>query len=94
MGSLSRKVKRNKEKEAKKDMKEKVKLFSKIPEFCNMCEKPFDKTDKDQVKSWRVVVREKQEKVNLYCPPCWDQANELLGSIMEKLQGDKNEGDA
>ena len=93
MTSLSRKIQRKKQKEASKDMKEKVKLFSKIPEFCNMCEKPFDKKDKDQVQSWRVVVRDKEKRVNLYCPTCWDHANELLGEIMEKLEGDRNEGD-
>ena len=56
MVSASRKLQRKREKEAKKDMSEKVELLSKVPDNCNMCEKPFDKKDKDQVQSWRVVV--------------------------------------
>ena len=94
MGSASRKIQRKRDKEVKKDMQEKIKLFGKTPDQCNMCEKPFDKKDKDQVQSWRVVVREEEERVNLYCPACWDYANELLGSIMEKLEEDKDEGDS
>lgn len=93
MASASRKILRRKQKEAKKDMAEKVGLFHKIPDSCNMCQNSFDKKDKKQVQSWRVVVRDKEKKVNLYCPTCWDHANELLESIMEKIEGDVNERD-
>ena len=52
-----------------------------------MCEKPFDKTDKKQVKSWRVAVREKEKKVNLYCEECWDSANKMLKDLKKQMEG-------
>tara|TARA_B100001250_G_C19139507_1_gene503162 strand:+ start:210 stop:494 length:285 start_codon:yes stop_codon:yes gene_type:complete len=94
MASASRRLKRKKDKKVKKDMAEKVALFHKIPDFCTMCENPFDKKDKSQVQSWRVIVREEEQRVNLYCPTCWDHANELLNSIMEDMEGLENAGDS
>ena len=68
MGSMSRKLKRNKEKKAKKELATKVALFGKLGDTCMTCDKPFNKKDKKQVTSWSVVVREKEGKANLYCP--------------------------
>ena len=87
MSSLARKIKRNKKKEVKKDLKEKIGLFDRIPNKCTMCEKPFDKTNKKQVKSWRVAVREKEKKVNLYCEECWNSANEMLKDLKKQMEG-------
>jgi hypothetical protein len=39
------------------------------------------------VMSWSVVVREKEEKVNLYCPECWAGALELLDEIKKDMLG-------
>ena len=79
MSSLKRKIKRNKEKQVnktlKKDIAQKIGLFNKIEDHCLMCEKEFDKTNKDQVQSWYVVVR--KENVNIYCPPCWESATAI-----------------
>ena len=83
--SFSRKLNRKKTKESKKELQQKVKLLSKTPENCNMCDASFDKTDKEQVMSWYVVVRENVEKVNLYCPECWGRANELIEQLREGL---------
>ena len=83
--SFSRKLNRKKTKKDKKDLQQKVKLFSKTPENCNMCEKVFDKKNQEQVMSWFVVVRENVEKVNLYCPECWGRANELIEQLREGL---------
>ena len=94
MASASRKLQRKKQKEAKKDMEEKIGLFHKIPDNCTMCENPFDKKDKKQVQSWRVVVREKEQRVNLYCPTCWDHANELLETIISDMEGRNNARDS
>ena len=47
-----------------------------------MCEKPFDKKDREQVKSWNVVVREKEKKVNLYCPECWTKAKSIIDEFI------------
>jgi hypothetical protein len=38
----------------------------------------FDKKNKEMVMSWYVIVREKEEKVNLYCPGCWSKARKII----------------
>ena len=83
--SLARKIKRNKLKKLNKHMKGALQLFDKLPGECLTCGEDFDKRDKKQVTSWSVVVREKEEKVNLYCPTCWNQAKELLKEMEEHL---------
>jgi DNA-directed RNA polymerase subunit RPC12/RpoP len=86
--SFSRKLRRNKanksKKAAEKELATKVALFGKLSDKCLTCEKPFDKMDKEQVMTWNVVVRQQEEKVNLYCPECWDNAKQLVKEIMEK----------
>jgi len=79
--SLSRKLKRAKQKQAKKDVEVALGLFDKIPNQCLTCNKAYDRMNKEQVMSWRVVVREKEEKVNLYCPTCWTMATDLINQI-------------
>ena len=86
MAKISRKIKRNKSREAEKDLQEKVALFDKIPESCLSCDTPFDRNNKEEVSNWRVVVREKEQRVNLYCPPCWKSAHETLKEIKERLE--------
>ena len=86
MSSLTRKINRSKKRAAEKDLEEKVSLMGKMPEECLSCSAKFDKSDKSQVSSWRVVVREKQNKVNLYCPECWDRATEMLKEIRKDME--------
>ena len=57
---------------------EKLGLFEKIPEGCLTCMKPFDKTNKQMVMSWSVVVREAEGVVRLYCPTCWKKARDFI----------------
>ncbi len=40
--------------------------------------------------TWTVVVREKEGKVNLYCPKCWDDAQKLIAQIKEELNENEN----
>tara|TARA_R100000152_G_C6628711_1_gene76998 strand:- start:65 stop:328 length:264 start_codon:yes stop_codon:yes gene_type:complete len=87
MGSESRKLKRNKIKKAKKDMKEKVALFDKLPDHCLTCEATFDKKDAKQVQTWNVVVRD--DTVRLYCPECWDRAIKLVEEFKNHLGSKK-----
>jgi hypothetical protein len=79
---MNRKQRRSAEKQMKKDgteeVAEKVALFGKLEDECLVCEEPFDKKNKEMVMSWNVVVREKEGKVNLYCPECWNGALETL----------------
>jgi len=90
---MNREQRRAAEKQAKKDgteeITEKIALFGKLGDECLVCAKPFDKKNKEMVMSWSVVVREKEEKVNLYCPECWNGAMELLNEIKNDLSGEE-----
>jgi len=81
MSSLTKKIQRKKDKEAKKELQKKVGLFSKLENNCLVCQKDFDKKNKDMVMSWSVVVKE--EQVRLYCPECWDRAIKLVEEIKD-----------
>ena len=79
MPSLSKKIQRQKKKEAEKEFKKKVGLFNKLEDCCLVCQKNFDKKNKEMVMTWSVVVKE--ETVRLYCPECWNTANKLIKEI-------------
>ena len=59
-------------------------LFDKLPEHCLTCETPYDKKDKQMVMTWSVVVRNKEQKVNLYCPKCWSAAKKIIEEYKAK----------
>lgn len=90
MSGFKRKLERNRQKRAKKDLDRKLGMFDRLPDECLTCEKKFDKTSKEQVQSWFVAVREEQNKVNLYCPTCWNKAQEIIREYGEKLNERKN----
>ena len=85
MGRTTKKIRKNKRKEAEKEMAKKVNMFDRLPDKCMTCEKDFDKTDKEMVSSWYVIVREEEKRVNLYCPPCWAQALEIVNDFRERV---------
>tara|TARA_B100000963_G_scaffold314175_1_gene292568 strand:- start:502 stop:774 length:273 start_codon:yes stop_codon:yes gene_type:complete len=89
--SIKRKIKRNKAKQFKKDIKVTLGLFDKIPNQCLTCHAPYDKNNKEHVKSWNVVVRERQKQVNLYCPTCWNKAKDMLKQLEGNLNENTNE---
>ena len=89
MGSFSRTIKRNKAKKAKKAMAEKVALFGKLGAECMTCLTPFDKKNKEQVLSWSVVVRNREDKVNLYCPSCWGKATQVIEDFKKRHEENK-----
>ena len=66
-------------------MEDKLMMFGHLPESCSACEKSFDKTNRDMVFSWKVVVREQQESVTLFCPDCIKKTQEVLNGT-EKNQ--------
>ena len=96
MSSIKRKIKRKKKKEAEKDLKEKMGLFDKMPNECTMCDRPFNKKDREQVNSWRVAVREREEKVKwkkhmaFRCKKCKGFCFCLLTKIYMGHDGCKN----
>ena len=80
---LRRKQAKKGKKTAEKELATKVALFGHLPNKCLTCETPFDKLNREQVMSWNVVVRQQEEKVHLYCPDCWDNAQEIAKQYME-----------
>lgn len=89
MTSAKRKIRRKKAKanlkQSKKQLTQKLGLFDKIPDNCLTCEKEFDKTNRDDVQSFRVVVREKEGVVNLYCDDCWTKATNIVENFTKTL---------
>ena len=83
--SNKRKIKRSKQKkqkkEAQKRMKKQVFLFGKLPDNCLACDKKFDKKNKEHAMTWKVIVKEKEEVIRLYCPTCWGLAEDLIKEI-------------
>ena len=87
---MNREQRRSAAKQAKKDgnpeLEEKITLFGKLPDHCMVCEADFDKKNKEMVQSWSVVVHEKEDRVRLYCPPCWDSAVKLVEEVMHNFE--------
>lgn len=84
MKSIKPEAKSHKDKE--KDLKQKLNMFDRLPENCLTCNKPFDRKNREQVMSWFVVVKNAEQKCNLYCPDCWDKATKLV----QDYYGEKN----
>jgi hypothetical protein len=91
MGSLKRKMARTRAKQSKKRMAEQLNMFDKLGDECSACDKPYDKKSKEHVTTWNVVVREKEKIVRLYCPECWQMANDLIKEIQNDIRI-QNEG--
>ena len=81
MGSADRKLRRKQRKKKEKDVGGHLDLFDLLGDQCEACEKPYDKTDKEMVTTWSVVVREKEKIVRLYCPECWEFATNLVKEV-------------
>ncbi len=81
-----RAIARENKKNGASEMADKVVLFGKTPDHCLTCLSPFDKTNKEMVQNWYVVVREKEEKVNLYCPKCWEAAIDMVAEIEKEIE--------
>jgi len=95
MGSLKRKMARNVQKKkakAEKQMAKKLMMFDMLDDECAACQKPFDKKSKEHAKTWNVVVREKEKIVRLYCPDCWDKAQNLIKEIQDDLRVQEERG--
>jgi len=84
---MNRKQRRARDKKIKKskteatDMEQKLGLFDLMSDECLVCHAPFDKTNKEMVKTWNVVVREQEKSVKIYCPSCWNNAIKILKEI-------------
>jgi len=81
---MNRKERRKAKKVEKKltseerNLSQKIFLFDRLPSQCNTCEEAFDKSNKDMVTSWKVVVREEQNQVRLFCPNCLKKTQKVI----------------
>ena len=82
---IQRSIRKEKKKQADRELGQKITLFSKLGDSCLICEKAFDKQNKKMVQDWYVIVRETQDKVNLYCPECWSRANNMINEIKGEI---------
>ena len=84
---MNRKQRRREEKLKKKssvqerNLSEKIFLLDQLPDASDTCASPFDKTNKEMVFSWRVVVREEKQKVRLFCPTCIEKTQEAVKHV-------------
>ena len=90
-----KKIKRNNQQRIQKglenEVKEKLGMFDKLGEECLACKDKFDKTNREMVESWNVVVREGEGKVNLYCPKCWDFAQKIVKEVFNEQSSTKSD---
>jgi len=74
MGSIQRKIKREKEKKRRKslrkDLKQKLQLNRTIPSGCSVCDIRFDNGDKESIDSWFMEINGPTQVISLYCPSC------------------------
>lgn len=66
------------------EFQEALNAFSDAPTECLMCQEQFDNTDKEQVNTWYIVVRNYESETNLYCPICWDLGKKAATEEMNK----------
>ena len=90
---MNRKQRRQHEKMTKnmshdeQNLSEKISLFSQLEEECLACQAPFDKSNKEMVQTWNVVIREEKDPpVRLYCPECWDKAQTIAHEYMKRQE--------
>jgi hypothetical protein len=95
MGSLKRKLERNSKKKvqkAEKKMAKQLTMFDMLGDSCAACQEPYDKESKEHATTWKVIVREKEKVVRLYCPECWSKANKLIEEIQNDLRDRSERG--
>ena len=74
------------QKKAEKKMAKKLMMFDMLEDECAACREPFDKKSKEHATTWNVVVREQEKVVRLYCPTCWQKANDLIKEIQDDFR--------
>jgi hypothetical protein len=80
----AKKIKRNKKKKREKKLAseqqqrltKQMNMFDKLPSTCSACNKKFPKTREAHM-TWRVVVRNEEQLVRLFCPSCQEIAMKM-----------------
>jgi hypothetical protein len=90
---MNRKQRRAMQKQAGEEnlqkLADKMLQFDNLPDECLACLKPFDKKNKEMARSWSVVVRD-EDTVRLYCPDCWETAQNVIKDFKEKITNDNS----
>jgi hypothetical protein len=80
----AKKVKRSKKKKKEKKRADEqqqrlikqMNMFDRMPDACSACKKDFPKTREAHM-AWRVVVRNEEQQVRLFCPSCQELATKM-----------------
>ena len=80
----AKKIKRNNKKKKEKKqaqeqdqrMRKQMNMFDRMPDSCSACNREFPKTREAHM-SWRVVVRNEEQQVRLFCPSCQELATKM-----------------
>jgi len=67
---MNRKQRRQLNKMVGKEATSTIDLMINMPTECSVCQRPFDKRDKEMVQSWFVDVYNSRKLVILTCPEC------------------------
>ena len=62
-------------------MKKQINMFHKLGDKCSSCLKAYNKKLKEHVTTWKVIVREQEGLVRLYCPECWNAAIKAIKEV-------------
>ena len=63
--------------EQEQKIRKQMNMFDRLPESCDTCEAKFPKTREAHM-TWRVVVRNEEKQVRLFCPACLDKASKVV----------------
>lgn len=84
---LKRAAKKKKDKAQAQHLQEQLakqmNMFDRLPEACSACGEDFPKTREAHM-SWRVIVRNKEQQVRLFCPDCLEKANSLAERLADE----------
>ena len=58
-------------------LKNQMNMFDRMPKACDTCGEDFPAT-REAHTSWRVVVRNEEQQVRLFCPICLEKASKLV----------------
>jgi hypothetical protein len=70
---MNRKERRTLQKQMGKEATSTIDLMLSLSDECLTCKKPYDKMNKEMVKTWSVEIFYSQKKVDLYCPECFTE---------------------
>ena len=78
---LKRKAKKKQEQvrsaTAQRKLKNQMNMFDRMPKACDTCGEGFP-TTREAHMSWKVVVRNEEQQVRLFCPICLEKASKLV----------------